>query len=919
MATKEVNIVIKATDKATKTFSKVGKASVAFASAIGVMAINAAVKFEKQMASVSTLLDGDVDKSIKNLTYGIEDLLRTMPVTADELGIAAYDAVSAGFGETADTLLVLDAASRLAVGGLGTVKEATLLTTGALNSFGMSAEDADEAADILFKTVKKGTTTVSELTQSFGNVAPIAVDTGVSLKELSAATAAVTTTTMKASAVQNSLRQLFLEMTSDTTKLAGAFEQMGVSNVKAAVEAEGFVPLLERMKVELGLTDNEFKNLISSAEAKTVAMGLLGSQSDEYIETMASMQDGTNALTDAVDKQSESSAAQYQMLKNNLNVELTHLGNTILPALVNGMGLVNTAINETTGLFSEWKGVISDAGQDTSRYMTIVSNLKIAVDKSTGAEKDYLKAVLATAEVGLKKQKQMADGHIIMATNMMDIESDMKKSIKDLSKQWGVDSKKMGKSMEGLSLDTIAYLSEIDGEFSQEVLLSGVRAKEMTENYAEGISEGLPSVEGAVENVIATIDNIDDTDSAIWGVHMLGNLAQGMRDNLPAVSSAVDATMSIIRRLQHSTNEELPEELWGQHASENFGVGWMVGNQKVKYAVGETVSILNAFGQEVDIVVGDVSGYWDAYTTKLDDTNKSQKELFSDGITGIAEMQKEYESEVAKIKNTISGLQEDLSSIFGEASEKEAENRNKLANAIVGSEEKMADIKAQIQEESDWVKRDQLQRAFEEEQVVRDENKALIEQMEVEVTEIKRYNNLTRLGQAVETYHKEQEALKIWKDDAIASWQEQYNEAETSLKGIQELWGIRTEALKEYMGEEIGKNGELKSAVESSIDEVKELINQLKELDRQQSSMGMSSGGGSVPRMAKGGIVNSPTLALIGEDGPEAVVPLNKKNNPMYGEGGGTIINITGTFLSEDIAEELGDTIVRKLALSTRF
>jgi len=75
----------------------------------------------------------------------------------------------------------------------------------------------------------------------------------------------------------------------------------------------------------------------------------------------------------------------------------------------------------------------------------------------------------------------------------------------------------------------------------------------------------------------------------------------------------------------------------------------------------------------------------------------------------------------------------------------------------------------------------------------------------------------------------------------------------------------------------------------------------------------------AIPALAKGGIVNRPTLAMIGEDGPEAVVPLNKKNNPMYGQGGGVTINITGTFLSEDVAEQLGNAIVAKLALSTRF
>jgi polyhydroxyalkanoate synthesis regulator phasin len=39
--------------------------------------------------------------------------------------------------------------------------------------------------------------------------------------------------------------------------------------------------------------------------------------------------------------------------------------------------------------------------------------------------------------------------------------------------------------------------------------------------------------------------------------------------------------------------------------------------------------------------------------------------------------------------------------------------------------------------------------------------------------------------------------------------------------------------------------------------------------------------GVDIPAMAAGGIVTRPTLALIGEAGPEAVVPLNRNNTPM--------------------------------------
>lgn len=73
-----------------------------------------------------------------------------------------------------------------------------------------------------------------------------------------------------------------------------------------------------------------------------------------------------------------------------------------------------------------------------------------------------------------------------------------------------------------------------------------------------------------------------------------------------------------------------------------------------------------------------------------------------------------------------------------------------------------------------------------------------------------------------------------------------------------------------------------------------------------------------VPRLAKGGIVSKPTLAMIGEDGPEAVVPLTKKNAPA-GMSGGVSVNIVvnGDISGEELIEKIGNELTRRLQLST--
>jgi len=76
-----------------------------------------------------------------------------------------------------------------------------------------------------------------------------------------------------------------------------------------------------------------------------------------------------------------------------------------------------------------------------------------------------------------------------------------------------------------------------------------------------------------------------------------------------------------------------------------------------------------------------------------------------------------------------------------------------------------------------------------------------------------------------------------------------------------------------------------------------------------------------IPELAKGGIVNKPTLAMIGEDGPEAVVPLTQRNNPSgAGMGGGTVnvtVNASGITDRTDkraLAREIGNMIQQEMA-----
>lgn len=69
-------------------------------------------------------------------------------------------------------------------------------------------------------------------------------------------------------------------------------------------------------------------------------------------------------------------------------------------------------------------------------------------------------------------------------------------------------------------------------------------------------------------------------------------------------------------------------------------------------------------------------------------------------------------------------------------------------------------------------------------------------------------------------------------------------------------------------------------------------------------------GQGKIPKLAEGGIVTKPTLALIGEAGPEAVVPLNR-----MASGGGITVNVNGGLAT---SAEIGQAVVNAIRAYNR-
>ena len=311
----------------------VGVAVGAMAVGIGVKAVSAASTFEKEMTNVRTLIDESTE-SFDDMRKGVLDLAKEMPVATSDLTSALYQVISAGI-DAAGQFDVLRASAKLATAGLGTTEESVDLVTSAINAFGLDSKNANKWADVFFQSVKAGKTTVAELAQGFGQVAPLANQLGISFEDLMATTSAMTTSGLKASVAYTQIRAAASNLLKPTKEMKEAMDAIGVTseNLNELLEEEGLRGTFMALSDAVDGNRGELAKMFGSVEGLNAVLMLLGETGEASTEIFNNMKSETDALDEAFNKQTETFDAQYKMMQNNLNVAFVTLGTMILPEL----------------------------------------------------------------------------------------------------------------------------------------------------------------------------------------------------------------------------------------------------------------------------------------------------------------------------------------------------------------------------------------------------------------------------------------------------------------------------------------------------------------------------------------------------------------------------------------------------------
>jgi len=325
-------------------------ASSASTGIIGVAAVGAvaAVKMAGNYQMLITQLvtgAGEAQKNIGLVSKGILAMAGAVGQTPAELAKGMYLIESAGFHGAAGLQVLKASAEGAAVGNADMATVANAVTT-ALHDYHMKASQAAAATSALVDTVGRGKTNLTDLATSLGKSMPVAAALGISFQQVTGAIAAMTNAGMSARFASTHLQTTLLALSAPSKVATKAMGLIGVNSQQLkdvlASPKGGLSAAIKLVSDQIGKTFpansiaavTAFKDIMGGATGYATALMLGGKNTQAFNANVKSIGDTLNRATPQVKGFSlvqKDLNFQLQKLKGVGTSDLINVGQWLLP------------------------------------------------------------------------------------------------------------------------------------------------------------------------------------------------------------------------------------------------------------------------------------------------------------------------------------------------------------------------------------------------------------------------------------------------------------------------------------------------------------------------------------------------------------------------------------------------------------
>ena len=320
--------------------------------------IDTGAAFDTSMSKVKAI-SGATAGDMEKLTEKAEQMGATTKFTATEAADALGYMAMAGW-KTEDMLGGIDGVMNLAAASGAELATTSDIVTDSLTAFGKSAEDAARLSDIMAAAAANSNTNVEMMGETFKYAAPLAGAMGYSMEDMAIATGLMANSGIKATQAGTSLRAMLTRLSTGSGEAGVAMEKLGIrlddghGNMKSLMqvmdELRGSFGDLKMSQADFTAQMNRLDSALESGEMDeddfneaqeeliTKAYGAEGAMKAQYAAMLAgknglsgflaivnSSDEDFNKLTDSIYNSKGAAEEMARTMNDNLEGSLTLL------------------------------------------------------------------------------------------------------------------------------------------------------------------------------------------------------------------------------------------------------------------------------------------------------------------------------------------------------------------------------------------------------------------------------------------------------------------------------------------------------------------------------------------------------------------------------------------------------------------
>jgi len=398
------------------TFRKMGIAMTVVGGVIALAVKNVGKAFDEYETKLV-----DMGKVTDESLEVIQDRIREIPPilgSATQLMAGYYQVISAGVTDTTEAMDLLTVGAKTAAAAHVEQSEVIKGLTKVLAGYKGEVKDATEAADLLYTIEKYGQTTVGELIPVIGGLALISAELNVSQQELAGSLALVSRTAGNTAEAATRYEALLIALIKPQEELTKAIEKMGYTSAQEAIQSEGLVEVLKKMREYSDQYGISITDLLGRKESAMAYLALEEDGFKKLSEIIVDVTGDVGGMEKAYEKWTRTGEAMNKLTANltqNLKIMIGEVLDPMMDTLQRRLNEVLTGITawvkanpELAGTIAKITAVVGGVllvlGPLTMMLPSLVTGVTLLAGVLPGLAAAFLPfAVYAAIVIGFKK------------------------------------------------------------------------------------------------------------------------------------------------------------------------------------------------------------------------------------------------------------------------------------------------------------------------------------------------------------------------------------------------------------------------------------------------------------------------------------------------------------------------------------